>query len=370
MFDTIRNSKTFYSREYCRIKSSSRNSGKYLGYPLNLIMIKIIDGKKLAQELTEAITQENTVYCSRYPKPCLAIISSGSDPASQVYIKTKVQALEKAGMQSRIIPYSETITERELMKSVQILNADDTVDGILIQLPLPYPLDSRRIQAPLDPQKDIDGFTPENLGRLLTGSQGFIPCTPQGILYALRKYDIPLRGAHAVIVGRSSIVGKPLAALLTAADATVTLCHSKTKDLAAITRQADILIAAAGHPSLITGKMIKKGAAVIDVGINRIPSPASPKGSRLTGDVDFESAAEQAGWITPVPGGVGPLTVAMVLRNTLRAAQLRHGCLPETEDIPGTTRTAASKTPLAGTAGRSHTEAQSQAKTNGGISGC
>ena len=294
-------------------------------------MAQIIDGKKLAEALTEAVTQENAAYCKEHPQPCLAIVSSGSDPASQVYIKTKVRALEKAGMQSRIIPYSETISEQELTACVQNLNADDTVDGILIQLPLPYPLDSRRILAPLDPTKDVDGFTPENLGRLLTGSSGFIPCTPQGIMYALRQYGILLSGAHAVIVGRSAIVGKPLAALLTAADATVTLCHSKTKDLAALTRQADILIAAAGHPALITGSMIKKGAAVIDVGINRVPDPTAPKGSRLTGDVDFESAAEQADWITPVPGGVGPLTVAMVLRNTLRAAQLRHGCLPEAE---------------------------------------
>ena len=294
-------------------------------------MVQIIDGKKLAQELTETITRENAAYCKDHPQPCLAIVSSGIDPASQVYIKTKMKALEKAGMQSRIIPYSETISERELAACVQTLNVDDTVDGVLIQLPLPYPSDSRRILASLNPQKDIDGFTPENLGRLLTGSPGFIPCTPQGIMYALRRYGIPLSGAHAVIVGRSAIVGKPLAALLTAADATITLCHSKTKDLATITRKADILIAAAGHSALITGSMIKKGAAVIDVGINRIPDPASPKGSRLTGDVDFESAAEQAGWITPVPGGVGPLTVAMVLRNTLRAAQLRHGCLPEPE---------------------------------------
>ena len=299
-------------------------------------MAQIIDGKKLAEELTQAVTQENAVYCKEHPQPCLAIVSSGSDPASQVYIKTKVRALEKAGMQSRIIPYSQTISEQELTACVQTLNADDTVDGILIQLPLPYPLDSRRILAPLDPAKDVDGFSPENLGRLLIGSQGFIPCTPQGIMYALQQYGIPISGAHAVIVGRSAIVGKPLAALLTAADATVTLCHSKTKDLATLTRQADILIAAAGHPALITGSMIKKGAAVIDVGINRIPDPASPKGTRLTGDVDFESAAEQACWITPVPGGVGPLTVAMVLRNTLRAAQLRHGCLSESKTGAGT----------------------------------
>ena len=298
-------------------------------------MAQIIDGKKLAEVLTQAITQENAAYCKDHPQPCLAIVSSGSDPASLVYIKTKMRALEKAGMQSRIIPYSATISERELATCVHALNEDTTIDGILIQLPLPYPLDSNRILAPLNPAKDVDGFTPENLGRLLTGSPGFIPCTPQGILYALQKYGIPLSGAHAVIVGRSAIVGKPLAALLTAADATVTLCHSKTHNLAEITRQADIVIAAAGHPALITGSMIKKGAAVIDVGINRIPDPESPKGSRLTGDVEFESAVEQAGWITPVPGGVGPLTVAMVLRNTLRAAQLRHGCLPKSETGAG-----------------------------------
>ena len=304
-------------------------------------MTQIIDGKQLAEALIKAVTQENAAYCKHYPQPCLAIVSSGSDPASQVYINTKVRALEKAGMQSRIIPYSETISEQELAACVQTLNTDDTIDGILIQLPLPYPLDSRRILAPLDPKKGIDGFTPENLGRLVTGSQGFIPCTPQGIMYALRKCGIPLSGAHAVIVGRSTIVGKPLAALLTAADATVTLCHSKTKDLATITRQADILIAAAGHPALITSGMIKKGAAVIDVGINRIPDPLAPKGSKLIGDVDFESAATQAGWITPVPGGVGPLTVAMVLQNTLRAAQLRHGCLPEAKTSARTHRGAA-----------------------------
>ena len=298
-------------------------------------MAQIIDGKKLADVLTQAITQENAAYCKDHPQPCLAIVSSGSDPASLVYIKTKMRALEKAGMQSRIIPYSATISERELAACVHALNEDTTIDGILIQLPLPYPLDSNRILAPLNPAKDVDGFTPENLGRLLTGSPGFIPCTPQGILYALQKYGIPLSGAHAVIVGRSAIVGKPLAALLTAADATVTLCHSKTHNLAEITRQADIVIAAAGHPALITGSMIKKGAAIIDVGINRIPDPESPKGSRLTGDVEFESAVEQAGWITPVPGGVGPLTVAMVLRNTLRAAQLRHGCLPKSETGAG-----------------------------------
>ena len=237
-----------------------------------------------------------------------------------------------AGMQSKTISYPAAVSERELLQCIQTLNADDTVDGILIQLPLPASLDKRRILAALDPQKDVDGFTAENLGRLLTDEPRFIPCTPQGILYALREYRIPISGAAAVIVGRSTIVGKPLAALLTALDATVTLCHSKTENLATITRRADILIAAAGSPALITGDMIKQGAAVIDVGINRVPDPSSPKGKKLTGDVDFESALKKAAWITPVPGGVGPLTVAMVLKNTLQAAQLRHGCTAEAEN--------------------------------------
>lgn len=294
-------------------------------------MAQIIDGKKLAEQLTETVTQENTEYCKHHPQPCLAIVSSGSDPASQVYIKSKIRALEKAGMQSKIISYTETVNEQALIARIHALNTDDTVDGILVQLPLPSPLDSRRVLAHLDHRKDIDGFTAENLGKLLTGSPGFIPCTPQGIMYALQAYGIPINGAHAVIVGRSTIVGKPLSALLTAADATVTLCHSKTKDLATLTRQADILIAAAGHPALISGDMVKEGAAVIDVGINRIPDPSSPKNTRLIGDVDFQSVAQRASRITPVPGGVGPLTVAMVLRNTLRAAMLRHGYAPEAQ---------------------------------------
>ena len=295
-------------------------------------MAHIIDGKQLALKLTEDVTKENAEYCKRHAPPCLAVIASGEDPASQVYIKMKKRALEKAGMQSKTISYPAAVSERELLQCIQTLNADDTVDGILIQLPLPASLDKRRILAALDPQKDVDGFTAENLGRLLTDEPRFIPCTPQGILYALREYRIPISGAAAVIVGRSTIVGKPLAALLTVLDATVTLCHSKTENLATITRRADILIAAAGSPALITGDMIKQGAAVIDVGINRVPDPSSPKGKKLTGDVDFESALKKAAWITPVPGGVGPLTVAMVLKNTLQAAQLRHGCTAEAEN--------------------------------------
>lgn len=291
-------------------------------------MANIIDGKRLAQQLTDTITKETANYCKRYPRPCLAIVSSGADPASQIYIRTKLRALEAAGMQSRVIQLSEQVCEAEIAAHIARLNRDDDVDGILVQLPLPSPLETTRILDLLDPKKDVDGFTAENLGRLLTGAPRFIPCTPHGIMYALHAYRIPVRGAHAVVVGRSAIVGKPLAALLTAADATVTLCHSNTRNLAAITRQADILIAAVGRPALITGDMMKEGATVIDVGINRVADPAAPHGKRLVGDVDFEAAAARAAWITPVPGGVGPLTVAMVLRNTLYAAQLRHGCTP------------------------------------------
>lgn len=272
----------------------------------------------------EEVAQETAEYCKRHPQPSLAIVSSGADPASEVYVKAKLRSLAKVGMTGNLVPYAAQATEQELIDTVRALNGDDAVDGVIIQLPLPAHLDSTRILAQLAPTKDVDGFTPENTGRLLAGNAGFIPCTPQGIMYALQKYNIPLCGTHAVIVGRSAIVGKPLAALLTHADATVTLCHSKTRNLADFTRQADILVAAVGQPALITGSMIKKGAAVIDVGISRIIDPTVPKGRRLVGDVDFESAGEQAGWITPVPGGVGPLTVAMVLRNTLRAAKMRH----------------------------------------------
>lgn len=288
------------------------------------MMVEIIDGKKLAAQLTEQVRQETAAYCTHHRPPCLAIVSSGIYPASQVYVKTKMRALEKVGMTGRLVSYTAATSEQELEACIRALNTDDTVDGILIQLPLPEPLDSKRMLAILNPLKDVDGFTAENAGLLLTGQARFIPCTPQGIMYALREYNIPLCGAHAVIVGRSAIVGKPLAALLTAADATVTLCHRKTKNLAEFTRQANIVIAATGSPSLITADMVKKGAAVIDVGINRIADSTAPKGSRLIGDVAFESVAERAGWITPVPGGIGPLTVAMVLRNTLRAAQLYH----------------------------------------------
>lgn len=284
----------------------------------------IINGTTLAGHLMETISSGIAEYCRNNPPPCLAILASNTDPASQVYIRSKTRALEKAGMCSKVIGCSETGSEDELLDHIQRLNTDSSVDGILVQLPLPLTINTNRILAALDPEKDIDGFTPENLGKLLTGNPAFIPCTPQGILYMLQETGIPLVGAHAVIVGRSAIVGKPLAALLTIADATVTLCHRKTKNLAAVTRQADVLIVAAGQPACINGDMIKEGATVIDVGINRIPDPSTPKGYRLIGDVLFEEVQERAAFITPVPGGVGPLTVAMVLQNLLKAARQRR----------------------------------------------
>lgn len=296
----------------------------------------ILDGAALARRLTETLAAETARYCRSNPPPCLAVLTSGADPASQVYIRSKTRALEAAGMRSTVIMYGKTAGEQELITHIHALNADPSVDGILVQLPLPEGVDTRRTLDEVSPQKDIDGFTAYNLGKLLAGTPAFIPCTPQGILYLLQESSIPIAGAHAVIVGRSAIVGKPLAALLTAADATVTLCHSKTKDLTALTRQADIVIAAAGSPGLITGSMIKKGAAVIDAGINRIPDVSAAKGYRLTGDVVFEEVLTTAGFITPVPGGVGPLTVAMVLKNTLQAAMLHRNKENRLSSVPET----------------------------------
>ena len=287
-------------------------------------MAHIIDGKSLANALLDNIAQKTAVYCRSYPPPCLAIICVGDDPASKVYINAKTAALEKAGMQHQCYRLDSGVTEEALLALIRRLNTDDGVDAVLLQLPLPPPFDVARIMQHIDQDKDVDGFTAANVGSLALGAPVFVPCTAQGIMYALRSTGCAVAGKHAVVVGRSSIVGKPLAALLTNADATVTLCHSKTEHLASHTRQADILVAAVGKPRFITADMVKRGAVVIDVGINRIADPARSSGSRLAGDVDFEAVQAVAGSITPVPGGVGPLTVAMLLQNTLLAAQRRR----------------------------------------------
>lgn len=238
----------------------------------------------------------------------------GEDPASQVYVHNKENACNRAGIRSTVLRLPESCTQEELEGAVLALNADEQVHGILVQLPLPKGLDEARVLALIDPKKDVDGFHAMNAGKLMSGQPGFVPCTPLGVMKLLEAYDIPTRGKHAVVIGRSNIVGKPMAMLLLAADATVTICHSKTENLAEIARQADILVAAVGRPNFVTGEMIKPGAAVIDVGINRV-------NGELIGDVNAKEAAEKAAYLTPVPGGVGQMTIAMLLSNTLDAAE-------------------------------------------------
>lgn len=273
----------------------------------------ILDGKKAAQEIRASLKEEVARLKARGLTPGLAVVLVGEDSASKVYVKQKEKACREAGIASQVYRLPEDTSEESLLQLIQELNADRAVHGILVQLPLPGRLDANRVIQAIDPAKDVDGFHPLNVGRLAVGLPAPVPCTPRGIIHLLDAYGIPIAGRHAVVVGRSNIVGKPLAQLLLARNATVTVCHSKTVDLASLTRTADILVAAAGKPRLITRGMVKPGAVVVDVGINRLPEG-------LVGDVDFEAVREVAGYITPVPGGVGPLTIAMLLKNTLEAA--------------------------------------------------
>ncbi|MCL2381002.1 MAG: bifunctional 5,10-methylene-tetrahydrofolate dehydrogenase/5,10-methylene-tetrahydrofolate cyclohydrolase [Treponema sp.] len=286
----------------------------------------VIDGKAAAAALREEARQRTERLKERGVTPCLAVILVGEDPASLSYVTAKQKALAAAGMEGRDIRLSETTTEAQLLSLIASINADKSVHGILVQLPLPAHIREEAVITAIEPGKDVDCFHPVNVGKLLLGRPGFLPCTPHGVLDLLKGQNIPTKGAHAVVVGRSNIVGKPLAVLLARRElnATVTLCHTGTKDLPFHTRQADILIAAAGTPGLIKKDMIKKGAAVIDVGVNRV-ADTSARGYHLAGDVDFDGAAEAAGWITPVPGGVGPMTIAMLMRNVAQAAEERGG---------------------------------------------
>jgi len=253
----------------------------------------------------------------------LATVLVGNDPASRVYVRAKAGACSAAGLGSFEIRFPADISEATLVTEIEKLNADDRVDGVLVQLPLPPHIDSYRIIGAIDPAKDVDGFHPINVGRLWSGASGLVPCTPQGCLILLRTVHDDLSGAGAVVLGRSNLVGKPMAALLLAADCTVTLLHSKSRDMAAMCRRADILVAAVGRPKMVKADWIKPGATVIDVGISPLPLPDG--GSRVVGDVDFASVCTVAGAITPVPGGVGPMTIACLLRNTLIAACRRRG---------------------------------------------
>lgn len=280
---------------------------------------KIIDGKSLAAELRNSLKSAVASLAARGARPGLAAILAGDDPASRVYVRNKARACEETGLHSEIHEFPDSVAESALLDCVARLNADPRVHGILAQLPLPRGIDPNRVLAAISPAKDVDGFHAMNLGALVQGRPGFVPGTPGGVMRLLEHAGVPLAGQQAVIVGRSTIVGKPLALLLLQKDATVTICHSRTRDLASVTRQADILIAAVGRPKLITAPMVKSGACVIDVGINRMAD------GKLAGDVDFAAVREIAGSITPVPGGVGPMTIAMLIVNTVRAAELSLG---------------------------------------------
>ena len=285
----------------------------------------IIDGKEIARRVRGDAALRTAALKAHGVQPCLAVVLVGEDPASVSYVTGKEKALAEAGMAGRDIRLPATATEAELLGLVAELNDDPSVDGILVQLPLPAHIREDRVIVAIDPVKDVDGFHPVSVGNMVIGRPGFLPCTPHGVIVLLKEAGVPTDGAHTVVVGRSNIVGKPLANLLTRRDvnSTVTICHTGTKNLAEHTRRADILIAAAGKPRLITADMVRPGAVVIDVGVNRVEDASAKKGFRLVGDVDFDSVKETASLITPVPGGVGPMTIAMLMRNVVEAAENR-----------------------------------------------
>ena len=286
---------------------------------------KIIDGKAIAAHIREQIaTEVQQRVAAGLPRPGLATVLVGDNPASQIYVRMKHKACEQVGIQSfgHVLPANASQEEVEAV--VEELNADPRVHGILVQLPLPAGLDEERVLGRIRLEKDVDGFHPLNIGRLAQKGREplFVPCTPAGIMVLLEESGVQLEGAHAVVLGRSNIVGMPVSLLLLRRNATVTVCHSRTRDLPAVTREADVLIAAVGRPEMVRGDWVKPGAVVIDVGVNRVEDPTAKKGYRLVGDVAFDEVKEVAAAITPVPGGVGPMTIAMLLKNTLRAAKL------------------------------------------------
>jgi methylenetetrahydrofolate dehydrogenase (NADP+)/methenyltetrahydrofolate cyclohydrolase len=303
-----------------------------------------LSGAAIAAEIKAEVAKDVQQLAARGVRPGLAAVLVGNDPASEIYVRAKVKTCEQLGIYSQMLTPPATISTEELLAVVADLNARDDIDGILVQLPLPAQVDARRVLNSVLPEKDVDGFHPINTGRLQQGQPALTPCTPAGVIEILRRSNIAIAGAHAVVVGRSDIVGKPVAVLLLAQNATVTICHSKTRDLPTITRQADILVAAIGKPAFVTPEMVRPGATLIDVGINRVTraedfaaifTPDQPdyakrekqfaeKGSTLVGDI-HPAAFAQAGAYTPVPGGVGPLTIAMLMANTVKAAKMRRG---------------------------------------------
>lgn len=290
---------------------------------------KIIDGKQTAAEIRAEIKQEVSKLKEKNIVPGLGVILVGEDPASQSYVTAKERACEEAGIYSDDNRLPADCTQEQLIALVNRMNEDPKINGILVQLPLPKHLNESEVLLAINPDKDVDGFHPMNIGRMVAGEKAFLPCTPHGVIHLLLRSGVKLEGAHAVIVGRSNIVGKPLANMLIqkspTGNATVTVCHTRTKDLAHHTLQADIVIAAAGRPNTITADMVKDGAAVIDVGVNRVEDASKKRGYRLCGDVDFDAVKEKASLITPVPGGVGPMTITMLLFNTVESAKAAAG---------------------------------------------
>jgi methylenetetrahydrofolate dehydrogenase (NADP+)/methenyltetrahydrofolate cyclohydrolase len=282
-------------------------------------MAKIIDGKAISAQIREEIKEEVAEFTAKHGfAPSLTVVIVGEDPASQVYVRNKHKACEQVGITSDIISLPADTPEDVLLSLIDRLNNDKAVNGILVQLPLPKHINEKNIICRISPQKDVDAFGYENVGRILTGDFDFLPCTPAGVMELLHRSDITVSGKDCVVIGRSNIVGKPMAALLMHENGTVTVCHSRTTDLCAHTKRADILVSSVGKPGFITADMIKEGAVVIDVGINRLPD------GKLTGDVDFDNCEEKAAAITPVPGGVGPMTITMLLKNTLTAANKQN----------------------------------------------
>lgn len=288
--------------------------------------MELIDGKKVAAQIKQELAEQVTQLKAEGKKvPHLVAVLVGNDPASETYVASKVKSCQEVGFKSTEMRYSADITEEQLLEVVNKLNHDPDVDGYIVQLPLPAHISEERILLAIDPDKDVDGFHPFNVGKMVTGLPTYLPATPAGIVELLRKYQIETQGKHCVVIGRSNIVGTPMAVLMSRkdkhADCTVTICHSRTRNMAEITRQADILIVALGKPHFVTADMVKEGAVVVDVGIHRVPSDKTKSGFRLTGDVDFDQVAPKCSYITPVPGGVGPMTIVSLLQNTLKAVQ-------------------------------------------------
>jgi methylenetetrahydrofolate dehydrogenase (NADP+)/methenyltetrahydrofolate cyclohydrolase len=290
---------------------------------------KILDGKAIAQEFRTELKERTAELKKQGIVPGLGVLLVGDDPASRSYVTAKEKACEETGLYSREIKLPATASHKEILDVVKAFNSDHQIDGILVQLPLPDSSMEQSVIEAIDPAKDVDGFHPVNVGRMMLGLPAFLPCTPHGVLQILKRSGIKTSGAHVVVIGRSNIVGRPLVNLLSQkselGDATVTMCHTRTKNMKELTLQADIIVAAVGRPNTVTADMVKPGAVVIDVGVNRVTDATAKAGFRLKGDVDFEAVAQKASAITPVPGGVGPMTITMLLANTVESAVRRHG---------------------------------------------